>query len=206
MAYNAPPRHPARAKNGWRAGAWSIPTARESGHGLLHLLVTFLGGVSNVEYHEAVLARACSRSAPQVRCWYRWRFQRRPHRWTWKRTWSEVRRSPVHTARRTTEAEHGTRHFEMEMHIARLHNKVVTVRVQGDTAPGHRLITARLEQRQPVLDGPVACRRAHRPASAWAWPVMLCAAWRPCRNARLAGLDHKTGPSHTRRDDSRGIR
>lgn len=29
------------------------------------------------------------------------------------------------------EAEHGTRHFDIEMHIARLHNRVVTVRVHG---------------------------------------------------------------------------
>lgn len=29
------------------------------------------------------------------------------------------------------EVEHGTRHFDMEMHIARLHNVLVTVRVHG---------------------------------------------------------------------------
>lgn len=29
------------------------------------------------------------------------------------------------------EAEHGTRHFDIEMHIARLHNRVVVVRVHG---------------------------------------------------------------------------
>lgn len=29
------------------------------------------------------------------------------------------------------EAEHGTRHFDIEIHVARLHNRVVTVRVHG---------------------------------------------------------------------------